>query len=384
MGIPSIRYDFSEFLNITNNIISGKRDSSTLRDLKNELNRFFKDSKCNNILITENTDKFFFGARVMPIINNYEIADLLFSDKKIRIVEYEIELDDKLFNPLLNITDRELVAIILHEIGHVVNTAEPIENIRKVLDEYAAKNKEVIKIYDSVHYKELLVFGVKEFISKRKSLFYSHDTEILADEFTYRYGFDKDLVSFQDKIISHGSRIHADDANPFMTMAWVLSVYKNIGMRRIGAIKKMQEIKMFTASKLEKREVENIIKRLNRIDDSAITEASIKDIYKAKIGKMKYNSMKQLEDDYYELSMRCKTVEEEEDALYLMRQLNIRISIIDDYVSTEKLEESERMRWSKTLQRFMELRDKLSNTSIYKVRNYGILVNYPEIIPNNY
>lgn len=383
MARPSIKYDFSDMLNIAQQLIDNPRNYSAVRAFKNELNHFFKDSKCNDLIITNNTDKMFFGARCFPIIKSEAIPELLYGSEPMRIVEYYIEVDDKLFNPLLDINNREFVAIILHEVGHIINTSEPIEDVRHILDEYCAKNNRTLKIYDSIHYKDLLAFGIKEYISKRESLFGMRDAEVLADEFVRSCGFSHDLESIFDKIAANGLKIHSSEVNPVMTIMWTLDIYKNIAVRRIGASRVLARARSLTASKIEKMEIEKVIKSIDRIDVS-LTESSIKDMYKEKIGKMHYNSMRQMEDDYYEYYMRSRNIEDEDDALYVMRSVNTRISIIDDYLSTEKMSETDRVRWGKLLDKYKDLREKLSKQEVYKNKSYGIFVAYPEIRPDRY
>ena len=58
--MKSIYYDFSEFIEILNDIRYSNGKSSDLNKLKNELNRFFKGQKCREVLYTNNTDKVFF------------------------------------------------------------------------------------------------------------------------------------------------------------------------------------------------------------------------------------------------------------------------------------------------------------------------------------
>ena len=157
--------------------------------------------------------------------------------------------------------------------------------------------------------------------------------------------------------------------------------------RRIPALKTLNRAKALTGSRIEKAEIENVIRRINRIDDSALNEAGVSNLsYKIKdrMKKMRINNLKSLEDDYYEINMRIRNVEDEDDALYLMRQLNTRISIISDFIESEDLNSSERKRWQDSLDRFTRLRSDLSDTMVYKNKNYGIFVAYPDIQENRY
>jgi len=105
---------------------------------------------------------------------------------------------------------------------------------------------------------------------------------------------------------------------------------------------------------------------------------------KSRMRKMRIENLKSLEDDYYEINMRIRNVEDEEDALYLMRQLNTRISIITDFIESEDLSPAERKRWQDSLDRFNRLRQDLSDTMVYKNKSYGLFVAYPDIQENRY
>ena len=127
-----------------NAIARGKLNSSDLSTIKRELNRFFKDSTCLQVFYTDNTDKMFFGIMVNASIDAEKIYDYLMGTEGIRISRYSLEYDSHLFNPIMGFTGKELVALTIHEVGHVVNDITPIENARKYLDEYLAQNRETI------------------------------------------------------------------------------------------------------------------------------------------------------------------------------------------------------------------------------------------------
>lgn len=484
----SIKYDFEDLIYLCESLIKTEgKNNKILKELQMELDRFYKDSECDMLIVTEN-DKLFFGAMVVPTINNSIIYDILSTDDTIRLTRYKLELDSKLFNPILDINGRELLAIILHEIGHVVNTSEPIKEIREIIDEYCARNgNNISDIYGNIHVSELIGYGIKEYISKRQTLFAMRDDEILADEFVYSCGFGQDLEDILDRISSNGMKIN-NELPPETTLIWTLSIYKNIKMRRIGAIKTLSRAKSIIASRLEKMEIEDAIKRMNRIDDEVIGESTnnlynlkssinrieydlndykyivrestsgteLRDILrkvnikmsilefltkenskkykpmlnnfkklrnniinnkyinegciplnncvksliyenfindfiennknkaKDKYAEYKRNSIKQFEDDFYEINLRARNLEGEDDALYIIRQINTRVSIIDEYLTKERMSESDRKRWDKLLYKYMNLREKISNNHTYKNRSYGIFIQYPDIKPNNY
>lgn len=384
----TLHYNFDNMYSVYEHIIQnqGKASSIDTNNLKKELNKFFKDCTCSNVYYTDNTDNIFFGMKVIAKINPDDIYDYLISEEKIKISNYMLELDSKLFNPVMDLTPRELIAVTLHEIGHLVNDTASIVNARNYLNSYLSDNKEILAVSDSVHYREILAFGLKDFLSKDRSMFYTlNEEEILADEFVRGYGFGNDLERAFDKILRSQQMIYSGESvDKFTTFAWVLRVYKGLRFRRVGALRTLAKAKATTSSKIEKMEFDNVAKRIRSIDDNQLLESDITSTVRNKMKKMRYQSMRSLDDDYYEISMRVKNIDDEDEALYLMRQINTRLSIIEDYLNTEDLDEHEKKKWFQSIDRFRGLRDKLANATVYKSKTYGIYVNYPDIQPDRY
>ena len=387
-----INYDFTDLINLFDNALGrsglNQRD---LSEIRKELNKFFKDSTCKAVYYTENTDKMFFGIIVNAMIDSTKIYDYLMGTEDIRISSYNLEYDSHLFNPVLGMNGRELVALTLHEVGHVVNDMTPIQNARQYLDEYLAKTGESVPMSDSYNYRDILAYALKDFVAKDRSAFYTRDVdEILADDFVRMYGFGRDLESAMGKIIAKNSKLYTGtDVDKFAVFTWTLGIYRHLATRRIPAIKTINKAKALTGSRIEKMEMDNLIRRVTRIDDHVLIEGSSDDKsiaakIKARMRKMRYDTMRSLEDDFYELNMRIRNVEDEDDALYLMRQVNTRISLIEDYVNSEDLSPAEAKRWNESLEKFRRIRDDLSSTLVYKGKSYGLYVPYPDIKPDRY
>lgn len=374
-----IRYDFSEFKKI---IFALKSDTSPmrLRQLQYELNKFFKDSKCRDVIYTNNTDKIFFGTCVMPLLDGDDAVAILQDDKPKRFDSYYLELDSKLFNPILGLTTDEILATILHEVGHVVNGPEPVEKVRNAIDFYLAKNNESLVITDSIHYKEILAYGIKMSIKKLTSVFSKENEEIIADEFVVICGFGPELESAYRKIVKSSGKINRSVTNKLAVLQWTLHLYKNLRIERIGALKILNRGKTLTASKLEMREMENVIRRINKIDDDALIESAILEFKSVNelVRGMKVSGMRGFEDDLYEYNMRIRNIDDEDTALLLLRQINLRISIIEDYIATEKLSEKEIERWSSLRNKYAIVREELSKKKVYSKKFYGLWIEYPE------
>lgn len=386
-----ITYNFMPIIDTFNDMIEkGSTTPSHLRVIKNELNKFFNDSNCKEVLYTDNIDKMFFGMKVIAMIDADDIYEYLVDDEPKRITKYIVEIDSHLLNPILDLNGVELLAILLHEIGHLVGDSTPMENARNALNVYLASNKEHIKVSQSIHYKEILAYGLKDYLSKTCSMFYTSDiSEIYADEFVASYGFNENLSDAYKKICSNNMKLYENsEVSKFITFSWTLSLYKNIKIRRVGAIKTLTRAKALTGSRLEKMEIDNVIRRIRRIDDDVVLESGVESSLRVKIRdkmrKARLNNLRTIDNAFYELNMQIRNVEDEDDALYLMRQINNNIAIIDEYRNSKDCDHYEADRWNQTMDRFKQLRDKLSETIVYKNKTYGLFVNYPDIVENRY
>ena len=377
--MEKINYDFSA-LNSAMFKLKSNPSSSNLSAIKYELNNFFRDSKCEEVIYTKNTDKLFFGMCCMPIMKDDEVVDILMTDKPKRIEKYYIEIDSKLLD--LGLSARELTAVLLHEIGHLVNDTTPIEKTRRSIDIYLDKNNTNLSFNDSIHEKSLMMFAIKDSIRKLTSLFYIKDEEIIADEFVVRCGYGKELESAYKTIVKSSGilvrGVHSD--SKLAILEWTLKLYKDLGIKRVYALSVLNKGKNITGSKLEKREIEIASRSLNKMEYLAMEEATIiKEKSKLNLNlfrDIRLNGLRNIEDDLYEFNIRLKNVSDEEEALNLLRQINMRLAIIDDYLLDSKLDESEKKNWYKLHDKYSLLREQLSKKAIYATKNYGLFVDY--------
>lgn len=391
--LPTIEYDFIPLMETFENVKkSYTAKPEHLRAIKAELNKFFSDAECKDVLYTNNTDCMFFGIKIIPILDSDDIYDYLIDDEPKRVEKYIVEIDSHLLNPVADLTAMELVAILIHEVNGMVGDSSAIENSRNALNLYLSTNGEYIKISKSIHYKEILTFGLKDYMSKTNSIFYNFNpSETYANEFMAAYGLTDHLISGYHKLDYDNMKLYADmEISKFIVFSWALSLYKNLRIRRIGSIHTLARAKELTGSRLEKMEIDNIISRIKRIDDDTIIVessgliSSVRAKVKEKMRKNRINTLRMIDSAFYELNMQIRNVEDENDALYLMRQINTNISIIDEYRTSIDCDEYERSKWDQAFVKFEELRDRLSRTITYKTKNFGIFIDYPDIVENRY
>lgn len=374
--IKQINYDFSNLERCMSSIKQGA-SSINLNNLKNELNRFFRDSKCEDVIYTKNTDKLFFGMCVMPIISTEEAVDVLTNNTPKRITGYYLEMDSKLFT--ISLSAKELTAILLHEVGHIVNDNMPIQKTRAAIDIYLTKNSDVLVLKDSIHEKELFKYAIKDTIRKVSSIFYCKDEEIIADEFVVMCGYGEALESGYKKIVRASGILSRGVDNKLNVLEWTLRLYTNLGLKRVYAIKIMNKSKSLTGSKLEKRELDIAAKSLDKMEytvqrESAVIMEGLKHL--SLFSGIRKDGIKNLEDDLYEYNIRIKTVTQEDEAILLLRHINMRMSIIDDYMTAEQLDEKEKERWYKLYTKYSILRENLAKKAIYDRKQYGLFIDY--------
>lgn len=398
-----INYNFEDLLDACSDIIisDGKKG---LEKLKKELNKFFKDSTCREVLFT-NSDTLFFGMCILPEISSDMILQIIQDETKVRFNTYTIEIDSKILHPSLQITADEMLAMLLHEIGHLINDPSPVDEVRKAIGVYLAKNGDSFNMPKTAKYYAILSYGIKDTVRKLTSmLFIYKDGEVLADEFVHACGYGEALNSIFEKICKSGLKTTDSTVNKLTALTWTLSIYKELKIKRIPALKLLNKMNNITGSRLEKREIERMATAIKTINDSSIIECmdyNNRDYYyylcettgevkQSKFAKLRKESaiknIKKFEQDLYEYKMRIRHVSDEDDAYYLMRMINMRISVIEDFLDHERLSEQEHKRWWKLLEQYYSLRDELANKTTYRYdfSDSLIVVKYPDIKQNRY
>jgi len=236
-----MNYNFSKF----EEILSGIRHKATkagLNDLKKELNNFFSDSKCLEVLYTHNTDKMFFGMSVIPNLGFNYIGALVANQPR-RFDQYYLELDSRLFSPLLGLTDKELTAILLHEVGHLVNNASASINLSNIINVKIDQDGVSIDRAKASKESKLINLGIIKALRKTTSIFHKNDEEYIADAFVVDCGYGQPLERAYHKIINDKELINNKESNDYKisTLLWTLQVYTSMGMRRRAVLKRLKE-----------------------------------------------------------------------------------------------------------------------------------------------
>ena len=348
-------------------------------DLQNALNKFF-DAKCLRVLYTTNTDKLFFGIYAMPKIDAEQVIKIITGGEKYVIDQYYLELDSKLFQEDINLSSKEIAALLMHEVYNLVSDAAPCESVCKAIDAHLTKNNDVLKISDSIHYMELLSYGFRDAVRKFITIFDKKevDNNPVMNDFFEWCSYEQNIKSAFNKIALNWYNYNKEINNKFIVLAWVLRVYKNVRDNRIPALMMIDRCKQLSPSKIEIKELDNIARRLNRIDDDALIESAgtpehilYEEVKSSILPNKKMKSVPEaLEDDIVKIAMEQQNaLDNEPDAIpMLMANINSKLAYIQDYVENNQLTKEEFKQLDRMYKELTVKRDQLFKGDLYDTR----------------
>lgn len=383
MEYEVIEYNFSKLTKAITDLTSENElvRKSALCDIKTELNCFFKDFNCREAIYTLNTDNEFFGIQISPFFASSDDCYRIFDpDRNIKFHHYAIEFDSKLFNG--DFTAREILALMIHDINKL-NTPNLIRDIVCAMDHISICNGQEIKKDYILQNMPFFLFALQDTARKMTSAFeYIPASLSLADDFIRSYGLNRDYEEGMFSIKKCRDDLKDQVCCTTLTLNWFMQKYieldpychKNVADDIREAIK-------FTGSKLVRRVMDQILQYMciertkgERYYYKVLSESAKKKTSLA--SQIKSSGIRSLEDDVYEYRMRIKNVETENEAIYIVRQINNRMGIISDYLETEELSDVDRERFFRLYDKYDALREELSKKAIYSRKMYGLFVDY--------
>lgn len=388
MEYEIINYDFSNLLKAIARLTSEYNDErkTALNDIKYGLNNFFKDFKCKEVLFTMNTDNDFFGIQLSPMLHNERCYNNLFDpDYNVMFDHYSIEFDSKLFNG--DFTAAQILALMIHDINKI-NNANLLKDIVASIDCISVCSGEQIKICNIMNNLPLFIFALQDTARKMTSSFeYICGDLAFSDDFIRSYGLNND---YEEGMLSvkkcRNNLKYQACCFPTLTMNWYMQKYHMVNHAYMELADDLRESIRLTGSKLVRRMLEQALdiilynNKYERTENERRYYTSLTESAKKKkmslVSQIKYSGLKSLEDDIYEYRMRIKNIETENDAIFIIRQINNRMGIISDYLETEELSETDRERFFKLYDKYDDLREELSKKTVYNRKMYGLFVDY--------
>lgn len=205
--------------------IQMKKDvDKNIKCIENALNREFgrayshDDGVLYYVSIINNKTGNFFGASVYPSEHTMHrlVATILEDRPTTEIVSevwkrtdrWEVEIDSVLlYDRNLNASAGEILAVILHELGHVAFSNSVPQRVNKVIRTYKAiQSTKVKKILGASGHikKKIMWFPVLAACSSKNFKIGSVRKEVIADDFAFRAGYGKELEQFIDKLLIVG------------------------------------------------------------------------------------------------------------------------------------------------------------------------------------
>ena len=362
-------------------------DINILTDMKSVINSIFDDNNCTNVIFTTNTDKPFFGIRINPTMSVADATVILASDEKVKLNKYQIEFDSKLFQ--LGLSDSELAAITIYEISSMMDSPELFEKLRAVIDLNLLADYDVIKIRDSVNAGQLIVFALKDTLNKMGTFLYKETEEELCNMAIQNADLCADIKSAQDKVIN-SSTTFIRSPQPYI-LNWMFIMYKDYRVNSRVIMDTLKDAKAFSGSRLDIEEIDKTLFAVDRLNAGLTTigesisinkffnQSNISSVNEISLFKsLKKNGLRAIENELYEFNMKVKNCSTDEDAYMIMRGINSRLGILEDYLVNEELSEYDRKHWEFVAQQYRELRVRLSQRK-FKEKQYGLFFDYSKL-----
>lgn len=384
--METVQYNFNTIISALG-VLKDNEDVSANKaniDAKNtvmaELNSFFSDFTCTEMIYTLNTDKPMFGLNIRPIGKAPEnILDEMINNTDgtfIPYPKYQVELDSKLVEIL---SPAEICAILINDVNELCN-ARVVKAVRDMIDSIMAFSNDTVDLATVSDTLPLFRYVIEITLHNITSVLARSIDDVVISEFMIGYKLNGYLESAVAKIFGQDISGALAVFNPAMILNWYFMVYQDAKTNRYvsGVIRKSITL---DGSILMARSAKMALEDISMVSDkesaylTSITE-SVARKKKGLVSQMKRNGLKSLEEDLYEYGMRLRNVETQDDAILLMRQLNSRMSILEDYINYEDLDDSERARWSDVYKKYQEIRAELSKKTVYNRKMYGLFVDY--------
>lgn len=383
------------------------QDKEAINGIKRILSRRYDV----NFLITvvKNKSNTFFGMSIYPtesvmdalldqMINNKsrsEALEKIWAEQK----EWVLEIDDLLLNDInLNTNPKELVAILLHEIGHVVFSNTVIQRVNKVLRyelmKTAVKTKKIIRWQRARRIFQLI------FIDACGSKNYHMKHELEADKFVVKEGYGEQLETFIVKLLKTQGNSLIDRSEKDMEkdirtiVTWTFVTVGELEFRKTKLRSLLQAELLINPSKY----VRSIVHKVKtdffggdtiNVYEEAALEQSIMHNYNYtlkegffgmfdKFGKLK--KLTQSDIDIIEIEM--SRVQTQDDKIYVLDLIYDNLDIINTALEMIAKKQADKVPLSKdTLKRFKDQLDKQRKQLLsmqIKDPSYGIFVRYPK------
>lgn len=375
----------------------------TLETMRKFINTSFK-LNCISVILGENSNRLY-GMCVYPSENSlYKLSELILKEtdsKKITKaianskIEFVVEIDPNLlYNPMYKFKPDELVAMLLHEIGHVVSDSDFYNDLAFAYRNAVynlEQNKANVKIEASskdIYITMIFVLSAitnTQFSKMPRNAGESIIKEEIADKFVVDNGYGKSLVSALDKF----SKVYLNNYKRYSRAEYERAIQEeadNVAfLNKTFTVRKAyvnslidQEVKLSKSSIL-KRTLETINKKLKTsiFRECVIHEDVDKILDEAFLDKFFKRPLKISQCDIDELKISAEMMEDWDDKSILVYKIHKRLG----QLAKAKQKASNDKEMLALIDGYKKQLDELlAQVMKFKVveKHYGVFIKYPK------
>ena len=435
-AIDLIEATFSDYM------IGKINEKSFLNKLETALDALpFNSKKSFSVNISKNKSmgKEFFGFNVFPemdkledICNKVANDDAKFGDivKRWRSIEdWEIVIDSLVFDRnFIAFNPKELTAMLLHEIGHVTQSDEPIEQFYRAYIEAKSRMKSADKVSKKILYV-LYTIPLAVACASRRWVNDKNEIklEISADKSLIETGYAEHLINAFDKIIkASGSITRTEDMNykeiesnvewANMNIVDVIkrrdklkdSLYYKAIQTNSGYIQALcSRILDFLGVRMRERYTGAVaescmlnelingeitlethvpvfdIKKFGQIEARIVREQNALEVANESFFNKRKKSKVDIPDEYDldRIFVAIDDIQNNYDKVYVLDMIYENIEKLNDFEEAISMDETKAKKWAPKIeemrQRLATLRKSVLNKNIAK-KEYKVFVKYPE------
>lgn len=402
--------------------------NENLKKLQNAIKRVFDLDV--EISISENTTNEFYGMMVFPEMSTIDrVVEAIVTDKSDKDVvmdiwsnteKWYIEIDSiLLYDITLNANPSEMVAVLLHEIGHIVYSNTVPYKVWKILRYKTLSLKYTIKqLAANKKIRKLFNIAIIEACCSKNYEYFESSDERIADEFVVRYGYGKDLEEFISKLIKTDGNKLINRTEEQMTsdittvINWSILNIKELEFRKKNLRNALKVELLKTPSKYIKGVIQNIFYSFfGSTDDQYrillsesvtddprdvyseiraydILDRDVKRIIQEASGNIfdRQGRLKKItQSDIDILAVECERIESVEDKIYLLDKLYTQLELVNlglDYIDSKEKHMGNKVSQSKATLLSLKTQLEALRTQILATRiidkDLGLWIKYPK------
>jgi hypothetical protein len=223
----------------------------------------------------------------------------------------------------------------------------------------------------------MLSFGFRDALRKVTSLFEIgkyDDTEDTMGDFIDWVPYKKFIISGMEKLNRQGQLFfNREVRDKFVVLSWVLRIYNDVVGYRIATTRMLGRFQELTPSQIEKKEMNNFVRRLNRIDDDMLLE-STDETYLINIRNKKFPVSSNVLDcldiaknDLVGIVLKQENLDPNEpDAIPdLLHSINNSMTMIKDYAENNVDDKDTFKQWNAMFQELDKRRRQITKMKAY-------------------